>query len=482
MLFNSSVYLFFFLPLVLTLYLPLRDRVSARNAFLLAASLLFYFQGEKQYTLILVAMIAVNYLLGLMIDRAGAHKKKALVVAVIVNLLPLVYIKYSGFLIENVNVIAGLFGSAGFAIGERHLPIGISYFTFMTLSYVIDVSRGRGPVLKNPVDLGLYVSFFPKLTMGPLASYASMSGELFTRRMNLDDFAWGVRRFIIGFGKKAIIANALSPQVNKLFSANPAEFTWVVAWMAPIFYILQLYFDFSGYSDMAIGVARMFGFRLPENFNYPYAARSVKVFWQRWHITLLSWMRDYVYIPLGGSRVSKARSYFNLVFVFLLTGLWHGANWTFVLWGLWNGIILIIERLLPKDFFERLWRPIGNAYTMICFFMSAALFRPDTISQSFILIKAMFGFSNPTGRYPVSFFFNNEVIVAFILACVGSYPIVPFLKGIIEQRIGAMSGRTASAAAWCYGFATITVLAGITVLSLMSIASDTFTPFVYNRF
>ena len=353
MLFTSPVFLFLFLPLVLGLYVFLPSKW--RNAWLLIASLFFYAWGETFYTLIMLASITANYVFGLLIEwqRDTAAMRPLMVGAVVVNLLLLIGFKYANFLLRSLNVLLGHLGIAPLYLAPVHLPIGISFFTFHALSYVIDVYRADARGQKNFVRVALYVTLFPQLIAGPILRFHQVADQFVRRQVSLPLFAAGVRRFLVGFGKKVLIANTLAVPADAIFGADSATLSSGAAWLGIVCYTLQIYFDFSGYSDMAIGLGKMFGFRFPENFNYPYVSRSIKEFWRRWHISLSTWFRDYLYIPLGGNRVSSWRNHLNLVIVFFLCGLWHGASWTFVIWGLYHGVFLVIERPVVSRWFDR---------------------------------------------------------------------------------------------------------------------------------
>ena len=326
--FSSPIFLFLFLPSVLVLHFLIPK--DWRNGFLLCISLLFYTWGAKSIILIMLFLIGFNYLFGIILERYSSDeqgkRRIVLFLAVLINVGLLCYFKYTNFLVNTI-----IFGEQ--RINPIHLPIGISFFTFQALSYVIDVYRRDMPAQKNPTRLALYISFFPELLAGPILRYRAMAGQIARRSIDLSGFAAGVRRFIVGLGKKVLIANTLATVADRIFSLAPAQFTPGLAWLGILCYTLQIYFDFSGYSDMAIGLGRMFGFEFMENFNYPYMSRSIKDFWRRWHISLSTWFRDYLYIPLGGNRGTPFRTHINLIIVFLLCGLWHGANWTFLVWG-----------------------------------------------------------------------------------------------------------------------------------------------------
>ncbi|MBE0586337.1 MAG: MBOAT family protein, partial [Desulfofustis sp.] len=331
MVFSSTIFLFVFLPLVLLSYMVAGRKF--RNVILLAASLLFYAWGENVFVLLMLISIALNYCFGLLIDHSqqrGWSGKIPLILALLTNLGLLGFFKYANFLIDNLNTILINLDFEPVEMQAVHLPIGISFFTFQALSYVIDLYRGQASVQKSPINVALYISLFPQLIAGPIVRYHDVAEQIVHRTTRFDDFTYGIRRFIIGLGKKVLVANVLGRTADYMFSLPADSIPAGLAWLGAVSYTLQIYYDFSGYSDMAIGLGRMFGFRFLENFNYPYAAQSIREFWRRWHISLSSWFRDYLYISLGGNRHGATRTYVNLMIVFFLCGLWHGASWTFV--------------------------------------------------------------------------------------------------------------------------------------------------------
>lgn len=336
---------------------------------------------------------------------------------------------------------------------------------------------------KNPVPLGVYLVMFPKMLQGPIVRYATVAKDMVERRVTTEDFIYGVRRFVIGLGKKMIIANAISGTVERLFATPANELSAGVAWLAVFTYLMHLYYDFSGYTDMAIGLGRMIGFKLPENFRYPFVSTSMRVFWQRWHITLMSWFRDYVYFPLGGSRVNRARHYANLVFVFVLTGLWHGSSWGFILWGLMNGVLLVIEQLLPKNFFDRLWRPVGIAYVNLAFMLQAVFFRSSSIDYAFKLFAALFGFNSEGAiTTTMSLVMNSELGLGIALGLIGYAPVIPALRDRLASFVEKQVGAAGSILRVAHGAVMALIFIVIIVLSYMAVASETFTPFVYGQF
>ena len=390
MLFSSSVFLFIFLPAVLLGHFLLRGQ-RARNLLLLAASLFFYAWGEPVYVFLMLFSICANYALGRGIDaKQGRGRKALLVLAVAVDLGILFVFKYLDFTIENLNALLGL----RIAPVRLSLPIGISFFTFQALSYCIDVYRGAAEVQRNILDLGLYISFFPQLIAGPIVRYNTVAQQIRQRTVDAEGFQQGVKRFIIGLAKKILLANNLSIAAERAFAlAGAGEISTALAWLGSISYTLQIYFDFSGYSDMAIGLGRMFGFRFEENFNYPYISRSVSEFWKRWHISLGRWFRDYIYFPLGGSRVSRAKLLRNLFAVWLFTGIWHGAAWQFIVWGLGYGVLVAFEKLsgLPGRLRTRAGKGLYTLLTLLIVNAGWVLFGAESFAGALTQLGAMLG-------------------------------------------------------------------------------------------
>lgn len=423
MLFASTVFIFEFLPAVLLLYyVVLKKFRTGQNILLLVASLLFYAWGEPKYVLIMILSIIVNYLFGLLVDKFRQSKAKSrLVIAltVVFNLGVLYIFKYLMFTIENINSIAGLHLS----VPNIVLPIGISFFTFQAMSYVIDVYREKGEAQKNPLNVGLYISFFPQLIAGPIVRYETVAYQIKHRKESFDKFSEGVCRFIIGLAKKVLLANTMAVVADHAFDMPSSELTVVMAWVGAIAYTFQIFFDFGGYSDMAIGLGKMFGFDFLENFDYPYISLSVSEFWRRWHMSLGTWFRDYVYFPLGGSRVkSKARLVFNLFVVWSLTGIWHGANWTFLCWGLMYFVLLTIEKLLgwEKKYPDKM-KLLRRIYTLFFVVMGWVLFRAESIGDAGAYFATMFGGGNLIDDTTIYYALNY--IVYFVIAILVSTPI-----------------------------------------------------------
>ena len=413
MIFSSASFLFAFLPCVAIVYYLLRSR-TARNVFLTLVSLFFYAWGEPWFVLVMLLSIVINWFIALRIG-AGEHKKAWLVVGLVCDLGLLAVFKYLGFLMENVNWIFRL----SLPVPQIVLPIGISFFTFQAISYIIDVYRGDGRVQKNLMNVCLYISFFPQLIAGPIVRYQTFDDQITTRRETLDDFCEGIRRFIVGLAKKVLLANNLAALADTAFAMQTTELSLVGTWLAAASYMLQLYFDFSGYSDMAIGLARMFGFHLLENFNLPFIARSIAGFWKRWHISLTSWFRDYLYFPLGGSRVSKGRLLFNMGVVWVLTGFWHGAQWTYLVWGFLFFVLQAFERFSGAGKWLEKHR-IGHLYVFLVVMIASVVSRADSIPHALDLYRSMFGLDGSAIFDDTARMFLREYgafLVAGVLCC-----------------------------------------------------------------
>lgn len=388
MLFCSEIFLFLFLPAVLLGYYALKPAgIKAQNMLLLLASIFFYGWGEPKFVYIMLASILLNYLFGLFMSMSESKpvRKLFLGASIVVNISLLFVYKYLDFAIENVNALF----RTNLPLKNIALPIGISFFTFQAMSYVIDVYRGKEKVQKNPFDLALYISFFPQLIAGPIVRYETIAAQIRERRESIDMFYDGIRRFIIGLAKKVMLANTLALVSDMAFNMDAVLLSTPMAWLGALAYTLMIYYDFSGYSDMAIGLGKMFGFTFEENFNYPYISKSITEFWRRWHISMGTWFRDYLYFPLGGSRSkTAARRIFNLFVVWLATGIWHGANWTFIAWGLFFFVLLMLEKNI--GFLEKMPPAIRYIYTMFFVLCGWVLFRSETISGAFLYLKAMF--------------------------------------------------------------------------------------------
>ncbi|MGE3513032.1 MAG: MBOAT family protein [Vicinamibacterales bacterium] len=482
MLFTEPIFLFLFLPVLLGLYFVRREHASYANVLLVGASVIFYAWGGGAFTWLMLGSIAFNYGMAIAVDRSRAVGRATAVLtfAVGTNLAVLAVFKYANFFTENLNAFARSLGARPFAAPEVLLPIGISFYTFHAISYVVDVYRRDAAAQKSPVHAALYLLLFPQLIAGPIIRYRQIADQLARRRVSLDDFAYGVQRFVIGLGKKVLIANTVAETADRIFTMPLAQVTPGHAWLAIVCYTLQIYFDFSGYSDMAIGLGRMFGFHFPENFRWPYIADSVQGFWHRWHISLSSWFRDYLYVPLGGNRISPRRTYVNLVTVFFLCGLWHGASWNFVIWGLFHGGFLVIERLGFAAVLTRVWAPLRHLYVLLVVMIGWVFFRAETLPAALTFLGAMAGrpASAPT-PYAVSWFVTPVVLMALGAGVVGSLPVGPFLQ---RWRARVVAGAPASPAATGVAVASAGVIGLTLVAAIVQIAARTYNPFIYFRF
>lgn len=468
MVFSELIFLCFFLPLLIISYFLCKNRVY-RNVVLLLFSLLFYAWGEPIYLFLMLGVVLVAYLGGLLIDKFKDKKtlcKTVFIITVCLIVSNLLFFKYTNFFFNNL----GLLFKRDFSIGEIILPIGISFYTFQILSYVIDLYWGNIGLQKNYFYLLLYLSFFPQLIAGPIVRYSTVEYEISNRQENLNEFAAGLRRFIVGLAKKVIIANQVASVAEIIYAGNADYYGTVMYWIASLAYTLQLYFDFSAYSDMAIGIGQMFGFHFLENFNYPYIATSITDFWRRWHISLSTFFRDYIYIPLGGNRVSKARHIFNLLVVWALTGFWHGADWNFILWGLYYGILLILEKYVFKKVLDKLPKIIGWIYSFIIVNIGWVLFNLTDFTQLKTAFKTMFTLV-PTDWMTV-FGTNTDIFFGLIyipLGCIAAFPILPYLKKKIGNGLsGTIIQNTACLA--------------LLVLCIVYIVSSDYNPFIYFRF
>lgn len=470
MIFSSEVFLFVFLPVnLIVYYLFLRRHRLLQNIFLLITSLLFYAWGEPKNILILCLIIMFNWAMGLFVDRLRGNKKAVrliLLSTAVVDIGTLAVYKYTAFVLSNLN----RFSFFNFNIPNIVLPIGISFFTFQAISYVIDIYRQNGTVQKNPLNVGLYIAFFPQLIAGPIVRYETIAEQLLHRRESFELFSKGVFRFIQGMGKKVLIADTLYLLADAAFSLTESgEFlaSTLMAWLGAAAYTFQIYFDFSGYSDMAIGLGSMFGFTFDENFNYPYISSSISEFWRRWHISLQTWFRDYVYFPLGGSRVkSRLRLLFNIFVVWFLTGVWHGANWTFILWGLMYFVLIALEKFTG---FEKKLGFFSHIYTMLFVMLGWVLFRADSVSSAFCYIKAMFGI-NAGGLWDSgALAYLKQNAVYFAAAILFSCPLFSYLDS-----------RLRSNRYWNILYTVFMI--GVLFLSLTYIFNNSFSPFLYFNF
>ncbi|HEY2818018.1 MAG TPA: MBOAT family protein [Casimicrobiaceae bacterium] len=476
MVFASPLFLFLFLPATLLAYFALPR--SWHNGVLLFASVFFYAWGEAKYLPLVLGSVAFNWWMGLHITQARdtEARKRRLAFAVAANLGALVIFKYANFAVANVNAIAPIFALGPIALDAIPLPLGISFFTFHAISYVVDVYKGNANAQARIPTFALYILLFPQLIAGPIIRFRDIAAQLDRHPSRLADFAYGVRRFALGLGKKVLIANTVGATADRIFALPETDLTTPLAWLGIVCYTLQIYFDFSGYSDMAIGLMRMFGFRILENFNYPYISRSVREFWRRWHISLSNWFRDYLYVPLGGNRRGARRGYVNLVIVFLLCGLWHGASWPFVLWGAWHGVFLVLERMRTGRAFER-HRWLGHVYAMTIVMGGWVLFRCETLAHARNYYVALLGMANADSvRQPLAQYFDALLATTLLIGVVFATP--------LARTIGAWRDRTSDAS--LRGSIVIAAdlmwLALVLAASAATLAAGTYNPFIYFRF
>lgn len=473
MVFSSNIFIFFFLPITLTGYFMLRS-VKSRNLWLLFMSCFFYIFGGAAFFPIILYTILLNYAGGCLLALARASGQEKLCTGIFagtvaLNLLSLGYWKYTGFFLRTVGDLTGWEP----VIPQIALPIGISFFTFQGMSYVIDLYRGQVSVQRNPLKLGLYIALFPQLIAGPIVRYSDIERQLDDRRHSLDDMAAGIRIFTVGLAKKAVIANSAAVTADAVFGMQPCQNSPAIAWYGLIIYTIQLYFDFSGYSDMAVGLGRMFGFRFPGNFNYPFLSCSGSEIWRRWHISLSSWFRDYVYIPLGGSR--RGNVYWNLLCVFVLTGFWHGASWNYVLWGLYWGLIVVAERFLSGRIRGkvRIPKPVAWIYAMFLWLMSMVIFRTETLRECGQYLLSLFGLlARRDEGFTLIYYVNAYERFILLLGLAAMLPLGKrcylFLKGRMPE----------------IGFSLLEN--GVTLLlfgvSVLYVVTGTYNPFIYFQF
>lgn len=468
MVFSSVAFLFYFLPLALLVYYVAPQRW--KNAALLLISLIFYAWGEPVYILLLLFSSVVDYMNGLLMDRYEEREKirrLILVFSLIVNVGVLCFFKYADFLIHSTNELLG----TNFATLDLPLPIGISFYTFQTMSYMIDVYRRNVPAQRSFINFAAFVSMFPQLVAGPIVRYEDIDKQLAHRHVSMALFASGVRRFIIGLAKKVLLANNIGMLWEVTLSGSN-ELTTAGAWIGILAFAFQIYFDFSGYSDMAIGLGRMLGFEFPENFRYPYISESASEFWRRWHITLGSWFRDYVYFPLGGSRVRKSRLLLNLFIVWFLTGLWHGASWNFVLWGLYFGLLIAIEKLWLGKWLERIWRPFRHLYLIAVILIGWSLFAIEDLDLLPHYLYVMLGLSQAEWINGTSLYYLKSYGILLVVLAFASTPITARLTSKLNNKMNP----------------TMMAILEVIVLTILLLAStayiidDSYNPFLYFRF
>lgn len=483
MVFSSITFLFFFLPVVLLLYFFCEKH---RNSLLLLASLFFYFWGEGVYLLVMLLSICTNYICGRLMVSDGKlrhNAKTILFLALVVNFAMLGVFKYANFITDNINILFDLIHLPPIEIGPVHLPIGISFFTFQAASYLIDIYRGEVMPQKNIVRLALYISLFPQLIAGPIVRYRDIAPALISRRICSENVAEGVRRFIYGLSKKVLLANPLALAADTIFALPESGLSTPLAWLGAICYTLQIYFDFSGYSDMAIGLGRIFGFTFLENFNYPYISGSIQEFWRRWHISLSSWFRDYLYIPLGGNRAGNFRTGLNLCIVFFLCGLWHGASWTFVCWGLYHGFFLVLERTRFGTLLQKIWSPIRHFIVLIIVIVGWVIFKSETVAECLSYLATMFSFNNLSDQRLFSFYLDKKLICELMAGIILSVPVIPAIRRFFIRYRDNVSAQTAAGVyEGVFETVRLTTVSALAYYSVISLAAGAYNPFIYFRF
>jgi len=466
MVFSSTIFLCVYLPLVLLGYYICPKK--GKNLFLLIVSLIFYAWGEPKYVFLMIFSILVNYVFGLLMDKHRENKKRLkllLVISVIIDLGLLSVFKYTDFIITNINSVFG----AGFDLLNIALPIGISFYTFQAMSYTIDVYRDDVRVQRNLIDFGMYITMFPQLIAGPIVRYSDVQDQLAVRNVTTADFSEGIMRFVVGLGKKVLLANQMGAVWTQIYALG-GDISALMAWTGAAAYTFQIYFDFSGYSDMAIGLGRMFGFKFPENFRYPYESVSITDFWRRWHITLSTWFKEYLYIPLGGNRRGLARQALNLLIVWTLTGFWHGAGWNFVMWGLYYFAILFIEKLFLLKALDKLPRLFRHAYALLLIVIGWVIFASDDVSVMLPYLGSMFGANGALGGMDVYTLLTRAALM--VICCVASTELP---RRLLVTAAGKMNEK---AAFTVKSVLTLTLLA----LSVVFLIGDSYNPFLYFRF
>ena len=467
MIFSSISFIYYFLPIVLVFYFIAPKKI--KNFVLLVASLLFYFYGEPIYIFLMVGTILVTYIFGLLLDKfkKTKYQKIILVIGVVIILSSLLLFKYSDFLITNIN---SLFKS-NISLLNLALPLGISFYTFQVLSYLIDVYKGKVECQKNFINLATYVCLFPQLIAGPIVRYKDVNDELLNRKSSIHDIAYGFKRFIIGLAKKVIISNSLASFVQIFIDSGGKSVLFYILYGISV--TLQIYFDFSGYSDMAIGLGRIFGFHFLENFDYPLCATSITDFWRKWHISLSSWFRDYVYIPLGGSRTTKGKWLRNILIVWFLTGLWHGADWNFIIWGLYFGVLLIIEKVFLQKVLDKMPKFLKHIYTIIIVVISFMIFNAPDLNTLLVTFKSLFGFNHLDFSNFTTIYYFKSYFIILIIAIIGATPII---KNFINKL------RKNNKLNKVINVLEIGYMLVLLILVTAYLVDGSFNPFIYFRF
>ncbi|MDE6035029.1 MAG: MBOAT family protein [Ruminococcus sp.] len=468
MVFSSPVFLFIFLTSVYILY-RIIPTITAKNVLLLVFSLMFYAYGEPKAVLLMIISIVINYVFGIAMNEKNRYRKIFLTVSITANLLMLGIFKYAGFGAEMLDRLPFL----SMSIPDIALPIGISFYTFQAMSYVIDAYKNPEYIQKNPYKLALYITFFPQLVAGPIVKYYDFAGQIDNRQTTPEKTAQGIRRFITGLSKKLLIANTMAITADFVYGLDTESISAPLAWLGAFSYMMQIYFDFSGYSDMAIGLGKMFGFDFNENFNYPYISGSMQEFWRRWHISVSTWFKEYLYIPLGGNRKGKVRTALNKLFVFFCTGLWHGASLNFIVWGLINGIFMMTESYKIINT-EKWFRPFRHIYTLLVTLTAFVFFRADNISTACVYIGKMFSFSDSTPENKSLFMmqFTPMYLIMALLACIFSVPVWQIIRSRTKSEKLVTAGEVSS-----YIVSLIML-----ILCILTLSSASYNPFIYFRF
>lgn len=467
MTFNSMIFIWLFLPIILIVYYMLNN--TLKNIFLVLVSLFMYAWGSIETISILLISILVNYILGLLVSKEK-NKKLFLTIGVLFNIGLLGYFKYYNFFVQNINI---LFENIKIPFVDLLLPLGVSYFTFSSISYLVDIYRGDANGQKNPLNVALYISFFPKMLMGPIEAYKSFEPFINKKDITLENTSEGIKKFIYGLAKKVLIANAAATIADRIFASDYSLLTTWIAWLGVLSYTIQIYFDFSGYSDMAIGISRMLGFNLNENFDLPYTSCSITEFWRRWHISLSSWFKNYIYIPLGGNRNGKYRTYLNLFIVFFVTGIWHGASWNFVIWGLFNGLFMIIERIFLKNLLDKnKFKLLNRIYTLFVIMISWVIFRTETLNGAFEYISHMFR-NNPVAIKDVVYL-TDLLTISNIIILIASVFLAGTIPAILRKFKKLQTGYKV--------FIEPILLIAVFLICIMYIVNGTYNSFIYMNF
>ena len=501
MVFSSTFFLFLFLPITLCVYLISPSRF--RNYILFAASFFFYFWSENWFVAILLTSAFIDYICGLAIAGALGNKKPiqklergvkrsrlqktALILSIITNLSILGFFKYANFGIDNFNIFMNVLGLERYkwnTMVNIILPLGISFYTFQSMSYTFDVYLGNTVATRNVLNYLTYIIMFPQLVAGPIVRYRDVAKQLVQRIITRDCFTYGIVRFVIGLGKKVIIANTLAITVNSVFRVPFSQMTTGLAWLGAFCFSLQIYYDFSGYSDMAIGLGHMLGFRFKENFRYPFIATSATEYFQRWHISLNTWLRDYPYSAMGGSRGPALKVYFNVISLLVMVGLWHGANWNFIIWGFNWGLLLAIQRYQIRNNLQiRLWRPLKVVFAFIIFMAGMVFFRAESLTQAFVFLKGMLGFAGGDGsEFHVSLYLNNKIILCMVFGYIGSLPVVQWIVAYYDKIVSRCNERAVPFIEAAFLLTRLMCIVVIFAACALTLIAESHQPFIYFRF